>query len=100
MKLLIYQIHSLTLRGAVLSYTFINSHSQVSDPGPSSFTDLDIRRKDHLFSNTELDSLGAFVILNQFSDRFESLMSRGIGFPTMWYVQPAKPQISLRIGTV
>ena len=24
-------------------------------------------------------------------------MSRGMGFPTMWYVRPAKPQISLRI---
>ena len=23
-------------------------------------------------------------------------MSRGMGFPTMWYVRPAKPQISLR----
>ena len=24
-------------------------------------------------------------------------MSRSMGFPTMWYVRPAKPQISLRI---
>ena len=28
------KIHSLTLRGAMLSYAFINSHSQVSDTGP------------------------------------------------------------------
>ena len=26
--------HSQTLRGAMLTYTIINSHSQVSDPGP------------------------------------------------------------------
>ena len=24
-------------------------------------------------------------------------MSRGMGFPAMWYVRPAKPRISLRI---
>ena len=31
----------------------------------------------------------------------ESLhMSRNMKFPTMWYVRPAKPQISLRIGAV
>ena len=29
------KIHSWSLRGAMLSYTFINSHSQVSSPGPS-----------------------------------------------------------------
>ena len=27
-------------------------------------------------------------------------MSRGMRFPTMWYVRPAKPQISLRIRAV
>ena len=27
-------------------------------------------------------------------------MSRDMGFPTMWYVQPAKPQISLHICAV
>ena len=27
-------------------------------------------------------------------------MSRGMRFPTMWYVRPAKAQTSLRIGTV
>ena len=27
-------------------------------------------------------------------------MSRDMRFPTMWYVRPAKPQISLRIGAV
>ena len=27
-------------------------------------------------------------------------MSRGMGFPTMWYVRPAKTQISLRICAV
>ena len=27
-------------------------------------------------------------------------MSRGIGFQTMWYVRPAKPQINVRIRTV
>ena len=27
-------------------------------------------------------------------------MSRGMGFPTIWYVRPAKPQISLRIHAV
>ena len=26
--------------------------------------------------------------------------SRGMGFPTIWYVRPAKPQISLRIRAV
>ena len=25
-------------------------------------------------------------------------MSRGMGFPTMWYVRPAKPQISAFAG--
>ena len=28
------------------------------------------------------------------------IMSRGTRFPTMWYVRPAKPQISLRIRAV
>ena len=32
--------------------------------------------------------------------KFEHYMSRGMGFPTMWYVRPAKPPISLRIGAV
>ena len=27
-------------------------------------------------------------------------MSRGMGFPTMWYVRPAKPQTSLHIRAV
>ena len=27
-------------------------------------------------------------------------MSRGMRFPTMWYVRPAKPQISLRIRAI
>ena len=27
-------------------------------------------------------------------------LSRGMGFPTMWYVRTSKPQISLRIRTV
>ena len=27
-------------------------------------------------------------------------MSRDMRFPTMWYVRPAKPQISLRIRAV
>ena len=27
-------------------------------------------------------------------------LSRDIGFPTMWHVRPAKPQISLRIRAV
>ena len=27
-------------------------------------------------------------------------MSHGMRFPTMWYVRPAKPQISLRIRAV
>ena len=30
----------------------------------------------------------------------EGEMSRDIRFPTMWYVRPAKPQISLRIRAV
>ena len=28
---------------------------------------------------------------------FTKYMSYGMRFPTMWYMQPAKPQISLRI---
>ena len=27
----------------------------------------------------------------------QTLLSRGMGFLTVWYVRPAKPQISLRI---
>ena len=36
------------------------------------------------------------------SSRCDSIfkMSRGMGFPSMWHVRPAKPQISLRIRTV
>ena len=30
----------------------------------------------------------------------ENNMSRDMRFPTMWYVRPAKPQISLRICAV
>ena len=33
-------------------------------------------------------------------EMLQSDMSRGMGFPTMWYVRPAEPQISLRIRTV
>ena len=28
------------------------------------------------------------------------IVSRNMSFPTMWYVRPAKPQISLRIRAV
>ena len=31
---------------------------------------------------------------------WEVQMNHGIGFPTMWYVRSAKPQISLRIHAV
>ena len=31
---------------------------------------------------------------------YSKCMSRGMGFPTMWYVRPAEPQISLRIRAV
>ena len=33
-------------------------------------------------------------VRTSFSSRKQ--MSRSMGFPTMWYVRPAKPQISLR----
>ena len=33
-------------------------------------------------------------------DLVEKILSRGMGFPTMWYVRPAKPQISLHIRAV
>ena len=32
-----------------------------------------------------------------YSDEYK-IMSRNMRFPTMWYVRPAKAQISLRIG--
>ena len=34
------------------------------------------------------------------SKEYNKLMSRDMRFPTMWYVRPAKPHISLRICTV
>ena len=41
---------------------------------------------------------------NFWTDRSKEMLlcylSRGMGFPTMWYVRPAKPQISLRIRAV
>ena len=36
-----------------------------------------------------------FIIGNSYHN-----LSRDMRFPTMWYVQPAKPQISLRIRAV
>ena len=41
----------------------------------------------------------AFILrkIHTFHDMY---MSRGTGFPTMWYVRPAKPQISLCIRAV
>ena len=41
--------------------------------------------------------LGAFCNTLTFIKR---QLSRGMGFPTMWYVRPPKPQISLRIRAV
>ena len=35
--------------------------------------------------------------MNSLGDK-KGYMSRDMGFPTAWYGQPAKPQISLRIG--
>ena len=37
-------------------------------------------------------------VRTSFSSRKQ--MSRSMGFPTMWYVRPAKPQISLRVRAV
>ena len=39
-------------------------------------------------------------ILNTNVTRAEGNMSHDMRFPTMWYVRPAKPQISLRIHAV
>ena len=44
-----------------------------------------------------------FFILSFFETNkkiFIAIISRDMGFPTMWYVRPAKPQISLRIRAV
>ena len=42
-----------------------------------------------------------FLFFSIFPAIFKNVyMSRGMGFPTMWYVRPAKPQISLRIRAV
>ena len=54
---------------------------------PSRYTKL-IQLLQYMFSNTFL-----FLLPNY-------KMSRDIRFPTMWYVQPSKPQISLRIKAV
>ena len=41
------------------------------------------------------------VLKDKRHSAYQSLyLSRGMGFPTMWYVQPAKPPISLRIRAV
>ena len=45
-----------------------------------------------LLKNNDVDKIPS---LNQ-----QIEMSCGMGFPTMWYVQPAKPQISLLIRPV
>ena len=34
------------------------------------------------------------------SEMYNNYLSRDMRFPTMWYVRPAKPQISLRIRAV
>ena len=41
-----------------------------------------------------------FDTLYAFWDLSKKQMSHGMGFPTMWYVRPAKPQISLHISAV
>ena len=48
-----------------------------------------------------MDTLGMTV--QQHKSVFEPIqqnLSHGLGFPTMWYVRPAKPQIRLRIRAV
>ena len=47
--------------------------------------------------------MGIIGFLNELSwgrDISKEHLSRGMGFPTKWYVRPAKPQFSLRIRTV
>ena len=43
---------------------------------------------------TDIQRLCFYFLIKQ------NQMSRGMTFPTMWYVRPAKPQISLRIRAV
>ena len=42
----------------------------------------------------------ATAVSSLFVATFTSDMSRDMRFPTMWYVRPAKPQISLLICTI
>ena len=46
-----------------------------------------------LFSSTEITEAGCIR-------KIKADLSRDMRFPTMWYVRPAKPQISLRIRAV
>ena len=46
-----------------------------------------------MFRSTELPMLRILIEVRQY-------MSHNMRFPTMWYVRPAEPQISLRICTV
>ena len=54
----------------------------------------------HIGKNWMVDSTSKEKVIVEliFSTRYK--MSNGMGFPTMWYVRPAKPQISLRICAV
>ena len=46
-----------------------------------------------LFCSTEITETGCIRMI-------ETDLSRDMRFPTMWYVRPAKPQISLHIRAV
>ena len=59
-----------------------------------------------LVNSTDLDEIidsltfqFARIETNQMTKMHHNL-SHDMGFPTMWYVRPAKPQISLRIRAV
>ena len=45
-------------------------------------------------------SLGSALLKFTQGKKHNTYLSHDMRFPTMWYVQPAKPQISLRIHAV
>ena len=65
---------------------------------PARLYPVDDSRKSAIIPYLYIYEMGIFSFKTIQKSRLQ--MSRGMRFPTMWYVRPAKPQISLGIRTV
>ena len=82
LSLLLLNFNTIVQHCTILQYTFVSKHLLfLLNTGHISYVICDI---------------GLFIVVTY----FEIYMSQCMRFPTMWYVRPAKPQISLRIRAV